>query len=75
MDATVNFSCGESPVDISGQVHLLPCVIKHEGPCPVSHYFKPRSTGPEILSGFSFTHICKISADFMRFNFMGWVVR
>ncbi|XP_038988570.1 ribonuclease H2 subunit C [Phoenix dactylifera] len=31
-----------SAVDLTDRVHLLPCSIKHDGPCPVSHYFKPR---------------------------------
>ncbi|CAA7394206.1 unnamed protein product [Spirodela intermedia] len=37
--------CGDPPADLSGRVHLLPCVVKHDGPCPVSQYFKPRPTG------------------------------
>lgn len=32
-------------VDLSGKVHQLPCAIKYDGPCSVSHYFKPKSTG------------------------------
>ncbi|XP_020576647.1 ribonuclease H2 subunit C [Phalaenopsis equestris] len=28
-------------VDLTDRVHLLPCVIKHDGACPVSQYFKP----------------------------------
>ncbi|XP_074567961.1 uncharacterized protein C12B10.15c isoform X1 [Curcuma longa] len=42
----INFlPSGESPaVDLTGRVHLLPCSIKQDGPCPVSHYFKPRKT-------------------------------
>ncbi|XP_078436278.1 uncharacterized protein LOC144707036 [Wolffia australiana] len=39
-----------SLIELSGQVHLLPCVIKHDGPCPVSDYFKPITTG-EISDG------------------------
>ncbi|XP_072970798.1 uncharacterized protein [Typha angustifolia] len=35
-------------VDLTGGVHLLPCSIKHDGPCPVSNYFKPRKTGVEV---------------------------
>ncbi|KAF3450039.1 hypothetical protein FNV43_RR06118 [Rhamnella rubrinervis] len=34
--------------DLNGQVHLLPCVIKYDGPCSVSDYFKPKSTGMEV---------------------------
>ncbi|KAG1365085.1 ribonuclease H2 subunit C [Cocos nucifera] len=33
-----------SAVDLTDRVHLLPCSIKHDGPCPVSHYFKPKKT-------------------------------
>ncbi|XP_011626605.1 ribonuclease H2 subunit C [Amborella trichopoda] len=40
---TVHLS-GEVP-DLSSNVHHLPCCIKHTGPCPVSHYFKPKRTG------------------------------
>ena len=35
-------------VDLSGQVHQLPCSVKYDGPCSVSHYFKPKSTGIEV---------------------------
>lgn len=38
----------EDEVDISGEVHQLPCCIKFNGSCPVSHYFKPRSSGTEV---------------------------
>ncbi|KAH7679144.1 Ribonuclease H2 subunit C protein [Dioscorea alata] len=31
-------------VDLTGNVHLLPCSIKRDGPCPVSDYFKPKSS-------------------------------
>lgn len=31
--------------DLTDQIHQLPCCIKHDGPCPVSHYFKPQKTG------------------------------
>ncbi|PON74451.1 Ribonuclease H2, subunit C [Trema orientale] len=34
--------------DLSGQVHLLPCSIKFDGPSSVSDYFKPKSTGMEV---------------------------
>ncbi|KAG0499495.1 hypothetical protein HPP92_003756 [Vanilla planifolia] len=33
-----------SVVDLTNRVHLLPCVVKHDGPCPISHYFKPRKS-------------------------------
>ncbi|KAL5577601.1 hypothetical protein UlMin_019300 [Ulmus minor] len=39
---------GDELVDLSDQVHLLPCSIKYDGPCSVSHYFKPKSTGMEV---------------------------
>ncbi|XP_042475059.1 ribonuclease H2 subunit C [Macadamia integrifolia] len=35
-------------VDLTGQIHQLPCYIKHNGPCPVSHYFKPKNSGIEV---------------------------
>ncbi|KAF5472896.1 hypothetical protein F2P56_009560 [Juglans regia] len=35
-------------VDLSGKVHQLPCAIKYNGPCSVSNFFKPRSTGIEV---------------------------
>lgn len=35
----------QEAADLNGQVHLLPCVIKYDGPCSVSDYFKPKSTG------------------------------
>ncbi|KAI3664885.1 hypothetical protein L6452_43496 [Arctium lappa] len=37
-----------SSVDLTEQVHQLPCCIKYNGPSPVSHYFKPKSTGIEV---------------------------
>lgn len=42
---TLDLTAPEPPADLSGGVHLLPCTIKHDGPCAVSHYFKPRATG------------------------------
>lgn len=42
-------------VDLSGTVHQLPCAIKYNGPCSVSNFFKPRSTGktrPQTLPPF-----------------------
>ncbi|XP_022142418.1 ribonuclease H2 subunit C [Momordica charantia] len=35
-------------VDLSGKVHQLPCTVKLDGPCSVSHYFKPKFTGIEV---------------------------
>uniref|UniRef100_A0A0D6R4Y9 Uncharacterized protein n=1 Tax=Araucaria cunninghamii TaxID=56994 RepID=A0A0D6R4Y9_ARACU len=32
-------------MDLTDKVHQLPCVIKYNGPCPVSDYFKPKITG------------------------------
>ncbi|KAJ0770586.1 putative ribonuclease H2, subunit C [Helianthus annuus] len=37
-----------SAVDLTDQIHQLPCCIKFNGPSPVSHYFKPKSTGVEV---------------------------
>ncbi|KAL3616738.1 hypothetical protein CASFOL_039132 [Castilleja foliolosa] len=46
---TVNLSRDKATAaDLTGQVHQLPCCIKHDGPTPVSHYFKPRPTGVEV---------------------------
>ncbi|XP_057862530.1 uncharacterized protein C12B10.15c [Cryptomeria japonica] len=32
-------------MDLTDKVHQLPCVIKYNGQCPVSDYFKPKITG------------------------------
>ncbi|KAA8535411.1 hypothetical protein F0562_030414 [Nyssa sinensis] len=45
---SINLSSRESTVDLTGQIHQLPCCIKYDGPCSVSHYFKPKSTGIEV---------------------------
>ncbi|KAI7748145.1 hypothetical protein M8C21_012908 [Ambrosia artemisiifolia] len=37
-----------SAVDLTDQIHQLPCCIKYNGPSPVSHYFKPKPTGVEV---------------------------
>ncbi|KAL9456547.1 hypothetical protein AB3S75_005721 [Citrus x aurantiifolia] len=37
----------DSVVNLSGQVHQLPCCIKYDGPCAVSDYFRPKPTGIE----------------------------
>ncbi|KAJ0980799.1 hypothetical protein J5N97_009054 [Dioscorea zingiberensis] len=44
---TIDLRAGDvtGAVDLTGKVHLLPCSIKHDGPCPVSHYFKPKPSG------------------------------
>ncbi|GLU22598.1 hypothetical protein SLE2022_386620 [Rubroshorea leprosula] len=38
----------EEEVNVSGHVHQLPCCIKFDGHCSVSHYFKPRPTEIEV---------------------------
>lgn len=35
-------------VNLSGEVHQLPCCIKFTGPSSVSQYFKPRSADVEV---------------------------
>ncbi|KAF5742355.1 hypothetical protein HS088_TW09G00400 [Tripterygium wilfordii] len=44
---TINLNPKEekSVANLTGQVHQLPCCIKYDGPCCVSDYFKPKSTG------------------------------
>lgn len=50
---SIDLRGGESAVDLTGQIHQLPCCIKYDGPCSVSHYFKPKSTGNiNIISSF-----------------------
>ncbi|GAB2220309.1 hypothetical protein Droror1_Dr00007953 [Drosera rotundifolia] len=39
---------GPQPIDITGQVHHLPCCVKFTGATDVSHYFKPKPTGVEM---------------------------
>ncbi|KGN66902.1 uncharacterized protein C12B10.15c [Cucumis sativus] len=48
VDFDFDFGTDPKALDISGKVHQLPCTIKFDGPCPVSHYFKPKSTGIEV---------------------------
>ena len=31
-------------VDLTDEINQVPCVIKLNGPAPVSHYFKPKLT-------------------------------
>ncbi|KAK8650315.1 hypothetical protein V6N13_139960 [Hibiscus sabdariffa] len=38
----------EETINLSGQIHHLPCCIKFNGPCSVSQYFKPKLKGMEI---------------------------
>ncbi|XP_038712604.1 uncharacterized protein C12B10.15c [Tripterygium wilfordii] len=47
---TINLNPKEekSVANLTGQVHQLPCCIKYDGPCCVSDYFKPKSTGMEV---------------------------
>ncbi|EXC24752.1 hypothetical protein L484_018466 [Morus notabilis] len=47
---SINLSGGGEPevVDLSGKIHLLPCSIKFDGPCSVSHYFRPKPTEMEV---------------------------
>ncbi|XP_052201415.1 uncharacterized protein C12B10.15c isoform X1 [Diospyros lotus] len=47
---SIHFSGADStpPIDLTGQVHQLPCCVKYDGPCSVSHYFKPKSSGIEV---------------------------
>ncbi|KDP23147.1 hypothetical protein JCGZ_00139 [Jatropha curcas] len=33
--------------NLTGQLHHLPCCVKYDGPCAVSHYFKSKLTGME----------------------------
>ncbi|PWA89125.1 Ribonuclease H2, subunit C [Artemisia annua] len=35
-------------VDVTDEIHQVPCVIKLNGPAPVSDYFKPKLTGVEV---------------------------
>lgn len=39
---------GDSAVDLTDKVHLLPCVVRYDGPCPVSNYFMTNITGVEV---------------------------
>ncbi|KAH6764843.1 ribonuclease H2 subunit C-like protein [Perilla frutescens var. frutescens] len=46
---TVDLSIASAAAeDLTGKVHQLPCCIKHDGPTPVSHYFKPKPTEMEV---------------------------
>ncbi|XP_042023474.1 ribonuclease H2 subunit C-like [Salvia splendens] len=44
----VDLSRGGAAANLTGKVHQLPCCIKHDGPTPVSHYFKPKPTEMEV---------------------------
>ncbi|KAL5775468.1 hypothetical protein ACOSP7_013025 [Xanthoceras sorbifolium] len=39
---------GKSLVDLSGEVHHLPCCIKFDGACSVSDYFRHKPTEMEV---------------------------
>lgn len=41
----IDLCVGEAVADLTGHIHQLPCCIKYDGPCSVSHYFKPKYTG------------------------------
>ena len=59
----IDLCLGEAVVDLTGHIHQLPCCIKYNGPCSVSHYFKPKHTG-ELSSPFlslSFTFVSWVS--------------
>ncbi|KAK6928833.1 Ribonuclease H2, subunit C [Dillenia turbinata] len=40
--------CSSVPVDLTSEVHQLPCCIKFTGSSTISHYFKPKLAGIEI---------------------------
>ncbi|KAL6350834.1 hypothetical protein AAG906_031420 [Vitis piasezkii] len=44
----IDLCLGEAVVDLTGHIHQLPCCIKYNGPCSVSHYFKPKHTGKKV---------------------------
>lgn len=41
----IDLTSSDQIPDLTDQIHQLPCCIKHDGPCPVCHYFKPKTTG------------------------------
>ncbi|KAL4340180.1 hypothetical protein GQ457_08G025120 [Hibiscus cannabinus] len=45
---TLSQTVKEETINLSGQIHHLPCCIKFNGPCSVSQYFKPKLKGMEI---------------------------
>lgn len=71
-EATVDFDFdfGSDPkaLDLSGKIHQLPCTIKFDGPCPVSHYFKPKSTGNALIFAVSSTPLYIFSVLFLFFT-------
>lgn len=48
---SINLCNGKSVVDLSGEVHQLPCCIKYDGPSAVSDYFSPKTTETEAENG------------------------
>lgn len=51
---SVDLHPGDSvAADLTDKVHLLPCVVRYDGPCPVSDYFKTNITGLLIDQAFS----------------------
>ncbi|KMZ71765.1 hypothetical protein ZOSMA_175G00030 [Zostera marina] len=44
---SVDLHSTDSAVDLTDKVHLLPCIVRYNGPCPVSDYFKTNITGVE----------------------------
>ncbi|KAF6165718.1 hypothetical protein GIB67_012615 [Kingdonia uniflora] len=53
----VSLCSGDSVVDLTNEVHQLPCCIKQTGPSSVSHYFKPKETGVNV-DGLSVKEAC-----------------
>lgn len=50
--------------NLTGQIHHLPCCIKHEGPCAVSQYFKPKPSGLSLSLS-----LCKFTFLFLFFSY------
>ena len=63
----IDLCLGEAAVDLTGDIHQLPCCIKYNGPCSVSHYFKPNHTG-ELSSLF-----LSLSITFLIWFSFSWV--
>ncbi|PIA37792.1 hypothetical protein AQUCO_03000372v1 [Aquilegia coerulea] len=54
---SIDLKSDESIVDLTDKIHQLPCCIKYNGPCSVSHYFKPKQTGVDV-EGLSVEEAC-----------------
>ncbi|KAI8029699.1 hypothetical protein LOK49_LG01G01223 [Camellia lanceoleosa] len=53
-------------VDLTGQVHQLPCCVKYDGSCSVAHYFKPKPTGTSLSLSLSiYIYMCVCVCVFM----------